>query len=306
MDIKHILVPTDFSPTSRRALSWAVDLAGRFGARMRLLHILADYDPDWYGEAEQEPEPQVEVIRRQIERDAEEELKAMRPDLETTGIESETAMERDLNVASAIIDHADACDADLITLGTHGRSGISHVLLGSVAEQVVRKARRKVLTVGKDAPETSKVERILAPIDFSQHSRRALRAAKALADVYDARLDLLFVAEERMVPVFSDTGIPSVNVLKMDPEIVKDSSKALAQLNEEVGGPDVEVQGHVAHGDVAPRILDFAETHGIDLMVIATRGLTGLDHFLIGSVTERVVRRAPCPVFTLHTQAEEE
>mgnify|MGYP006280426543 CR=1 FL=1 len=304
MNIKHILVPTDFSPCSRHALDWAVSLAGRTEAHLRLLHILADYDPEWYSEAD--PEPQVTALRQEIEQDAEEELKAMMPDRAATGVESDIALERDLNVASAIVDHADACDTDLVVIGTHGRGGLSHVLLGSVAEQVVRRARRPVLTVGKDAPEPHKIERILAPIDFSRHSRKALRTAKELAALYDARLDLLFVAEERMVPVFSDTGIPSVNVLKMDPEIVKDSSEALAQLNEDVGGPEVEVQGHVAHGDVAPRITEFADTHDTDMIVIATRGLTGLDHFLIGSVTERVVRKAPCPVFTLHTEGDAE
>ncbi len=302
MTIQHILVPTDFSACSRHALDWAVSLASRTEAQLRLLHVLADYDPEWYSEAD--TEPQVTALRKEIEYDAEEELQAMRPDRAATGVESEVAMERDLNVASAIVDYADACDMDLIVLGTHGRGGLSHVLLGSVAEQVVRRAKRPVLTVGPDAADPHAVERLLVPIDFSRHSRTALRTAKELAHLFDARLDLLFVAEERMVPVFSDTGIPSVNVLKMDPEIVKDSSKALAQLNDDVGGPEVQAQGHVAHGDVAPRIIDFADTHDIDLIVIATRGLTGLNHFLIGSVTERVVRKAPCPVFTLHTEAE--
>ena len=303
MNIRTILVPIDFSEGAKHALNWAVDLARRFDARLRLLHVMAEYTAEWYGEAE--PLPQVEALRSDLEGSARQGLQDLVPDPETTGVYTDVALEHDLNVSSAILEYASDVDANLIVMGTHGRSGIEHALLGSVAEKVVRRATRPVLTVGKSVPDDQSVDRILAPIDFSEPSKKALRAAKEMAALYGARLDLLFVAEERVVPVFRDTGLPGVSLVKMDPEIVKNSAEALSQLSEEVGGPEVELQGHVAHGDVAPRIIDFAESHDVDLIMIATRGLTGLNHFLIGSVTERVVRRAPCPVFTIHAKDED-
>lgn len=302
MTIRTILVPIDFSEGARHALNWAVDLAQRFDARLQLLHVMAEYAPEWYGEAE--PLPQVEALRSDLETSARDGLQKLAPDPETTGVETDVALEHDLNVARAVLTYAANSEADLIVMGTHGRSGIQHILLGSVAEKVVRRAPCPVLTVGENVSEKQTVGRILAPIDFSEPSKQALRTAKEMADLYQARLDLLFVAEERMVPVFRDTGVPGVSLVKMDPEIVKNSARALDELSEEVGGPAVAVQGHVAHGKVASRIVDFAETHDVDLIMMATRGLTGLDHFLIGSVTERVVRRAPCPVFTFHARDE--
>lgn len=63
-------------------------------------------------------------------------------------------------------------------------------------------------------------------------------------------------------------------------------------------------QGHVAEGDVPDQVIHFAKTHDVDLVVMATRGLSGLNRFLLGSVTERVVRAAPCPVLTLNAHQE--
>jgi nucleotide-binding universal stress UspA family protein len=92
----------------------------------------------------------------------------------------------------------------------------------------------------------------------------------------------------------------------MDPEIVENAEEALKQLNENTDGPKVASQYHVRQGNVSSDIVDFAETHGVDLIVMATRGLTGVSRFLIGSNTERIVRVAPCPVLTVPTDADEE
>jgi nucleotide-binding universal stress UspA family protein len=164
------------------------------------------------------------------------------------------------------------------------------------------------MTVREEVPwageeEAVGFEDILAPIDFSDHSRDALRVSKVFSNQYEARLHLLFVAEKRMVPTFSDTGLPGVGVVEMDPEIVKNAEKALQQLDENIGGPAVQSAYHVQEGNVSENVIDFAETHGVDLIVMATRGLTGVDRFLMGSNTERIVRVAPCPVLTLPTQA---
>lgn len=155
------------------------------------------------------------------------------------------------------------------------------------------------------SPEVN-YKNILAPIDFSDHSRRALNISKEIAARYSARQHLLFVAEKRVLPTFSDTGIPGVGVVEMDPEIVANAETALEELNGNVGGPTVESEYHVMEGDVAQDIVSFAGSNEVNLIVMATRGLTGLDRFVLGSNTERVVRAAPCPVLTVPTIPDEE
>ncbi len=303
MELNRILVPTDFSPAAKHALHWAVRFAQAHDATLHLLHVVADYDPDWFG-ADETTVP-VGQMKQALDEEAREGLERIAPDPETTGVSSQPEIRHGMEAAGVILSVADEIDADLIVTGTHGREGLAHVILGSVAEKVVRRARRPVLTVGAKVPDEPPIQRMLAPVDFSAPSKQAVRLAKEVAARYEAQLDLLFVAEERTVPVFSDTGIPRLNRLKMDPEIVKNSARALEQLSQSTGGPDVPVHGHVAEGAVPKQIIRFAETHDVDLIVIATRGLSGFNRFLLGSVTQRVVRAAPCPVLTLNVHEDE-
>jgi nucleotide-binding universal stress UspA family protein len=298
MEINQILIPTDFSPAAQHAQQWALRFAQSYGATLHLLHVVAEYDPDWFGD--DHTAMPIAQIRENRYREAKEGLAQLAPDPDATGIQVQHEIRHGMDVANAILTVGDEIDADLIVTGTHGREGLAHVLLGSVAEKVVRRARCPVLTVGTEAADQPSIQRVLAPIDFSDPSKYALRLAKEVTATYSAQLDLLFVAEERTVPVFSDTGIPRLNRLKMDPEIVKDSSRALEQLSDSTDGPDVPARGHVAEGDVSKQVVRFAETHDADLIIMATRGLSGLDRFFLGSVTQRVVRSAPCPVLTVN------
>lgn len=298
MHIRRILVPTDFSPAAEHALHWALHFAKKYDATLHLLHVMADYDRAWFG-AEEETPPAA-AREEAFEEEVHAGLEQFVAEADKQGVAARYEVQYSLDVADTILEAAEAEGVDLIVTGTHGREGLSHVILGSVAEAVVRRADRPVLTVRTEAPEAPDVQRMLAPVDFSEPSKTALRFAKDVAAAFRARLDLLFVAEARTVPVFSDTGIPRLNTLKMDPEIVKDAGRALEQLNGNVGGPDVEAHGHVAEGTVPEQIVRFAATHEVDLIVLATRGLSGLDRWLLGSVTQRVVRTAPCPVLTLN------
>ncbi len=302
MNVDHILLPTDFSPAAEHALHWAVHFARQHDATLHLLHVVAQFDADWF-EADDGSTP-VGHVQAQAQQDAEEGLKRIAPD-PGQGVQTQTIIRYGVDPAASILAVADEVEADLVVTGTHGRDGLAHLILGSVAEKVVREARRPVLTVGAKAPDRPIIQRVLAPIDFSDPSKAALRLAKQVVSANDATLDLLFVAEERTLPVFSDTGIPRLSRIKMDPEIVNNAVEGLEQLNGVVGGPDVSAQGHVAHGTVPDQIIQFAKTHDVELVVMATRGLSGLNRFLLGSVAERVVRAAPCPVLTLNAHDED-
>jgi nucleotide-binding universal stress UspA family protein len=309
MEIRNILVPTDFSDCSEHALTQALDLAERFDATVHVLHVINELDPDWYG-LDDAQERAVE-LRQQIKQKAREHLQDLTPDDPNVEVNAKVSLQLSFDVAGTINEYIHERDIDLTVMGTHGRSTLERLMLGNVANKLVRHAPCPVITVREEVPWRSDTERVemtdvLAPIDFSDHSRAALEAAKVFAAAHGATLHLLFVAEKRVVPTFSDTGVPGVGVVEMDDEIVRNAEQALEHLDARVPGPDVETEYRVAHGNVADQVIDYSETQGVDLIVMATRGLTGMQRFLLGSNTERIVRVAQCPVLTLPTTVDED
>ena len=309
MTLQHLLVPTDFSASADAALNHAVSLADRFNATLHLLHVVNDPGAGWYGLGD--AEVQIDRLKEEAEAKAKNRLQGMAE--ESTAVEVRTAVAQRLNlkVADAIQEYVAGHSIDLVVMGTHGRQGLGRLVLGSVANRLIRRSGCPVMTVrkreaGPDEPSDVEYENLLAPIDFSDHSRTALRLSKEVAARYGATQHLLFVAEKRVVPTFSDTGIPGVGVVEMDPEIVANAETALEELNESVGGPEVMSAYHVEKGDVDEDIINFTEANDVDLIVMATRGLTGIDRFILGSNTERVVRVAPCPVLTVPPTLDEE
>ena len=140
----RILVPLDFSAPSDAALECARTVARRFGATLRLLHVADDPYRVLYSSDVLVPE--VERLRAEIVREATGWLRdrVTEPDVTELGATVETIIG---TPAGSIVEYADGNDIDLIVMGTHGRSGMSHVLVGSVTERVVRTASCPVLTV---------------------------------------------------------------------------------------------------------------------------------------------------------------
>ncbi len=147
--ITRILVPTDFSETSDAALAYAKALASGLGASLHLLHVFADpysaaaYSPEVYA-------PLPPDVREQALRDLEAHLHERMDDDEQKRFRGTVAIVSGLT-ARQIVQYAKDCRIDLIVMGTHGRRGVAHLLLGSVAEHVVRTAQCPVLTV-REAP----------------------------------------------------------------------------------------------------------------------------------------------------------
>jgi nucleotide-binding universal stress UspA family protein len=189
---------------------------------------------------------------------------------------------------------------DLIVLGTHGRRGPGRLFLGSVAEEVVRRAPCPVVTVREreGAAPAGRIERLLVPVDFSDPSREALRVARDLAVRLRGRLDLLHVVEQVVLPGFYIPGAPGV--FPQNLEALQGSAEAeLRREAEALGEPRVPVSTRVLTAAPAYGIVEQAESLGSDLIVMATRGLAGVERLLLGSTAERVVRMAPCPVLTV-------
>jgi len=141
---KRILVPVDFSPPSDAALDYARSVAARYGASLHLLHIAEDPYRAFYSAEVLVPE--VEGLREEILSDSEKRLKdRLRP---SDATEFHATAESIIGTpAASIVEYAAGRDIDLIVMGTHGRGGMAHLLMGSVAERVVRTAPCPVLTV---------------------------------------------------------------------------------------------------------------------------------------------------------------
>ena len=286
LKIRRILVPNDRGPCTAHAYPYALELAEWFGAEIHLVE--ADVPVDRVHDAPRvsvaEPPPGVTCVKATVRSDS---------------------------VADALLHYAEEHDVDLIVMGTHGLRGVAHALLGSTAEHVVREARCPVLTVrlgadGRallergDAPTFHRpppVRRLLVPIDFSERAEEALRYAFALAEAWHARVDVLHAVNVPVVPdIYGlDGGAWSVAT----PDLVEQSREALNRLLRTLAPPGRLGEVLVEVDVPAAAILDAAERLGTDLIVISTHGLTGLKRFALGSVTERVVRRAACPVFTV-------
>lgn len=298
LKIDGILYPTDFSDCASQALPCALRLAERHDAQLHLLHALVLHEADPGNAAYRLPD--MEELYEALEQRARDNMTDAVERHSGDGLEMRQALVRGISAASTILDYAEEKKIDLVVMGTHGRRGLRRLLLGSVTEEVVRVAPCPVLTVPqREAGRFSRGEarRLLVPVDFSEHARLALSYARELATVYDAELHLLHIVDDVVYPDFYPPVMPSGGALT--DELRDQSMERMRLMLASLDLLDTPTHAHVRGGRAAPTIAEFAEEISADLIVIASHGLTGLSHMLLGSVTEQVVRRSPCPVFTV-------
>jgi len=295
--IQRILFPTDFFRCADQALDEALYLARRYRAELHMFHAIVLHAEDPHNPSHHFPD--VDAIQARLEELAHKDMEAALTEHEATGVAIKQVRTRGISAADAIVGYAQENGIDLIVMGTHGRRGLGHVFLGSVAEEVLRFAPCPVLTI-RESEESRPAQdrsRVLAPVDFSEHSRNAVRHGLEIAALHGATLQLLHVIEDSIHPIFSLTGHGSLFQLK--PDLREKCQGAIMEMLAEIAGPEVPLEVHVVAGHAARDIVRFADENGTDLIVIATHGWTGLSHLMMGSVAEKVVRRAPCPVLTL-------
>lgn len=288
-----ILAATDFSETAERASNFARELSKRFKAQLHLLHVIVILD-----------DPHIEEnLRHRLEELVASGDEARRNHLENgadnqPGLEVTPHMVRGLAPAEVIVETASNLGCELIVMGTHGRRGLSHLLLGSVAERVVRTSKVPVLTVRANAdielPETPK---ILVPHDFSEASANAVEQAAAWADAFGAEITLLHVVEPVVYPEFYSVDILSDDLME---RLVERSERALGKAAEDLLG-NAKARVQVEVGRAANTIVDNADPERYDAVVMATRGLSGLEQVLLGSVAESVLRRCEIPLLAVPT-----
>lgn len=299
LNIKNILVTTDLAEDGRWPLRYGWTLAARFGAELHVFYADVLHGPLHgtanAGRSEAEILTQLDDLTERI----------AESDREGSRVPVRRVVERSVYPAPAILNYAETHDVDLIVMGTHGRRGVSRLVLGSVAEEVVREATCAVLTLRRpegEVPDHLDVDSILVPFDFSAHAENALAHAKEMAAAFGARIDLLHVVEERLHPAFY--GITVQSIYDVDPNIEQKSIDHMANVYAALGGADVRATYEARAGSAAREIVQYADEVGASLILMGTHGLTGLDHFLLGSTTERVLRRADAPVLALKSMGK--
>lgn len=296
-EFRRILCPIDFSDASRHAVDHAIAIAGWYGSHVTALHVL------------QEPfvfEPPILFAERGGLKDlpASRELvwlrlnEWMKP-AAAAGVTWDSRVDKGVP-ADCVLQYAHFLPADLIVIGTHGTSGFEHLVLGSVAEKVLRKAECPVLTVPPRAATASKLpfKRILCPVDFSEPSIGAMHVALSLAEESDADLTVLNVIDWPDDETFLVETFDSPDMrLQLEAQAEQRVNALIPDDARVWSRPSAKV----AIGKAYQQIVGTANDMSADLIVIGVHGRNAVDLTLFGSTTNQVVRRASCPVLTIRS-----
>ncbi len=149
-----------------------------------------------------------------------------------------------------------------------------------------------------------KIEKILFPTDFSDHSKNAFRYAVSFAKEYGAKLYVLHVIED--IQYLANAYMFDVPIMPSFADMEQNRLKEMQEfIDREVTDPEIKIEKVIRRGRPFIEIIQMAREENIDLIVTATHGRGGLEHVLFGSVAEKVVRKAPCPVLSIRTPGQE-
>jgi nucleotide-binding universal stress UspA family protein len=303
-DIKHVLCPVDFSECSRHAFGRALAVARGYGADLTVLHVLPM--PSAVPALPYGPEGPGPFGFEAVDRDrALTELSRFLGAEPSIGVAVHYEVAEAPSVHKEILLQTAKTTADLVVVGTHGRSGFDHLVLGSVAEKTLRTSRVPVLVV---PPHTRDVvpapiepfRRVLCAVDFSPDSARALDHATSLARHGGGRLVLLHVVEP--IPVGYDPMVgPAFDIAGYEYRLEESGRAQLQKLAPESAAAGCEVETVLARGRAYKEILRVAAERQADVIVLGAHGRNAFDRLVFGSTTEQIIRRARCPVLAVAT-----
>lgn len=281
--LNKILWVTDFSDEAQEALLYAQSFAKAFRAKLLALHVTPDFSPALYDTASVirgELTKRVEAMKIQATKRLEKLKKAKKLSFDIIVKEG--------NASKKIIETAEERKVDLIVMGRKGLSALEKLFLGSVANQVLRNASVPVLLTKKKAGKV-RFNKILVPTDFSEMEERERDFAWKLAKGLESEIMLLHVLElhdYEFTPRVLDDMFDSLmkrlkKRRKREKEDIKVSEDVTRSINASLG------------------IVDYAETHKYDLIVISTCVHSKIERFFLGSTTEKVISYSPIPVFAI-------
>ncbi len=312
LEIQRIVVPIDFSQAASDAQRRAHTIADLFDAELHIVHITRSKElsglPERLVDADDEAAGALfEHVSGWLGREGDEGAPDRSPEEKSPRVYR--VIRHDRSPHKGILAYADEIEADLIIIGTHGEGGARGPLLGSVADRVVRMASWPVVTVRPDLatgdpspdaltePDARRL--VVVPVDFSDPSDMLIAHAKHWAAAFGARVDVLHVIEEPSLPQFYQ-----LDGFRADmPRLAAEAHDRLEQLVAETEGPDVDIETRVLFGTPADEIVDYARAQDARFILMATHGLSGLREYVLGGVTDQVIRSSPCPVGALKSSS---
>jgi nucleotide-binding universal stress UspA family protein len=297
MRIDRILCPVDYSEFSRHAVDQALAIRHWYGGRLTVLHVvpgveglLTDPIPAPHSPHVATPADLV-LLRQQAARF----VAAESGDL---SVDVKVVIGR---VVDEVVREAELLPADMVVMGSHGRSGFDRLMLGSVTERVLRKASCPVLIVPRRAPDAVPAgpvpyRHVVCAIDFSPSSVKALEYAVSIAGKAGARVTAFHAVE--LARVFEPTVIAGPDTMSYYQSLAADARERLRRLLASHTPIDVYVEGVLGKGSPYQEILRVAAEQSADLVVLGAHGgLAG--RLAFGSTVNQVVRQADCPVVTV-------
>ncbi len=289
--IGSILVPTDGSDGSEPGERRGVDLAATVGADLHVVSVVdtRELSPS-LSQLDADPKTkQKQLLEEKAETAVDDVAQLARNHLSGR---ITTAVERGIPFRS-ITDYVETNDIDMIVMGTHGRTGLERVLLGSVAEKTLRTASVPVVLVppSEDVVEVGDIEyeNLLLPTDGSEGAEFAIDWGLYLAREYDAAVHTVYSV---------DTGrfVGGTEMADIHDALERAGQAALETVRERARDAGVSANASLGTGPAARMIRSYSQEHDIDLIVMGTHGRSGIERYLIGSVTEAVVRHSDLPV----------
>lgn len=296
---KKILVPLDGSKLAESPLDYAVWLAEKSGAELRLIHVYQGRVPG-----------QSQYLARKVEwiRSRDNRRGAPRVNVEPVVARGDPASE--------ILQYVEDNEIDLIAMSTHGRTGVRRWLMGSVADRVVRHSNRPVRLVKSFADNRSRKPNhdtsVVALLDGSEVAEQVLPYAAYHAGLGEGELILLSVCEPpQIVPAVTyhlipPEDYPPTRPLQWDQYVEQETEQRkqkcsiyLERLAEVYKGKAARVSTVTPSGSAAEEILRYLQNNTVSLVAMTTRGRSGLSRWVFGSVAEKVLQASPSPVLII-------
>ncbi len=297
MNIERIILATDCSTRAEGAEAYACKLAESWGATLTVMSVLEfapGLDPEY---------PVCRLYLDELMKLATRDLAQLKERIADRGIAVRTRIEKGIP-SEEVLAAAAAEDADIIVVGTAGKTGLAHILLGSTAERIIRTAPCPVLAVrtegsgaepgGGSMSHPAALDRIVVPVDFSDCSVDALEYAAIVAQQAQASVQLLHVLEPVSYGLDFTLPLSAARAQKREAVI-----RRLAGLVAALEAVNVKAEPLVRGGLPGDSILDAARIWSADMIVMGTHGRRGLSHAFYGSVVESVLRKSHCPVLTV-------
>lgn len=298
---KRIIVPLDGSDLAEIAIRPALELARISGGEIILISVPVYRPvvvPGAMGYGVPQTESTLEVGREEVEQYlAQVRRKHLQADVKMR------TMVLSGDAAGAIVDSAEEEEADLIAMTTHGYSGLTRWMLGSVTERVLRAAPCPVLVMRHDTP----INHVLITLDGSRWAEEALEPALHVARCFKSKVTLLRADTEEQLNAL-EMGLLRMAGSALARGVAQDDKcfacDYVEQIAEQYQQPGEEIAAIAPLGKPAEVILETIEKEGVDLIAIATHGYSGLERWVFGSVTEKVLRKADCAMLIVRPQSK--